>query len=281
MYSKSTENLKLPQWEHSDHPTFLTDMNQAFKKIDDAVGPQGESLAELQNKVSLLSDLSTSQQEDIEQLRNDASDHGVQIANLQGKVAVLPEIKNQIETANANYRVLNEELDVTNERVAQLIGFMLTDKEVSITLSGNRDGRDITVDTYVFRRGALLIVSPSGENLNKIIDWFFNNTSAVDSSERRGLDPTYSFELTATADDTSVMFERLGVPDNSRKTSLINNGILVDGLSNAFGMFRASIDLNDGKLKCAFTLRGNYYVSDFTRATSFIIFNTGGSANGN
>lgn len=138
MYSKSTENLKLPQWEATDHPAFLTDMNQAFDKIDKAVGPQGESLSELQNKVALLSDLSTSQQEDIEQLRNDVSDHGVQIANLQGKVAVLPEIKSQIETANANYRVLDEELDITNEKMRAIFhrNDLIIANAVELTIDG-------------------------------------------------------------------------------------------------------------------------------------------------
>lgn len=34
MYSKETPNYKLPQWVPKDHPDFLTDLNEAFMKLD-------------------------------------------------------------------------------------------------------------------------------------------------------------------------------------------------------------------------------------------------------
>lgn len=190
MYSKSTENLKLPQWEATDHPAFLTDMNQAFDKIDKAVGPQGESLSELQNKVSLLSDLSTSQQEDIEQLRNDVSDHGVQIANLQGKVDVLPEIKNQIETANANYRVLSGGLDAMSTIVADIVR---KQELVKNTASFSID--DISFSMQ--RLGNIICCYINNDNLSKYsaVATIGNNTKKI------------------TGDDSRQYFDRLGISD--------------------------------------------------------------------
>lgn len=35
---EATPNLGLPQWEGGDHPEWLTDMNPAFKKIDESIG---------------------------------------------------------------------------------------------------------------------------------------------------------------------------------------------------------------------------------------------------
>lgn len=190
MYSKSTENLKLPQWEATDHPAFLTDMNQAFDKIDKAVGPQGESLSELQNKVSLLSDLSTSQQEDIEQLRNDVSDHGVQIANLQGKVDVLPEIKNQIETANAKYRVLSGGLDDTNIVVADIVR-----KQELIKNAASFSIDDISFSMQ--RLGNIIYCYINNDNLSK-----YSAVAAIGNNTKK-----------ITGDDSRQYFDRLGISD--------------------------------------------------------------------
>lgn len=43
-YTKSTVNLKLPQWEENDYPTWLTDVNQAFSNIDTNAGDQKASI---------------------------------------------------------------------------------------------------------------------------------------------------------------------------------------------------------------------------------------------
>lgn len=190
MYSKSTENLKLPQWEATDHPAFLTDMNQAFDKIDKAVGPQGESLTELQNKVSLLSDLSTSQQEDIEQLRNDVSDHGVKITNLQSKVDVLPEIKNQIETANANYRVLSKGLDATNVVLADVVRKQeLKENAVNFSIDG--------VDFLLSRLGITIYAHIDNENLLK-----YSSATSVGNNIKK-----------IVGDEAKSIFARLGIGD--------------------------------------------------------------------
>lgn len=279
MYSKSTENLKLPQWEHTDHPAFLTDMNQAFKKIDDAVGPQGESLAELQNKVSLLSDLSTSQQEDIEQLRNDVSDHGVQIANLQGNVAVLPEIKNQIETANANYRVMHSVLDRTNDRVLELARFALSRRSATIKFSGNKDGRDININISISRNGTLLILEPTTDNIKEIIHWFYNSVTGPDIAEPIALSPTESIIIRASAEDTNNMFDILEVPVNSRKTYGIGSGVVIDGIGVAFGTY--STWRSNGALVLQFVFNGNREVSMYSNCTAFLQFELEGSVNGN
>lgn len=279
MYSKSTENLKLPQWEATDHPAFLTDMNQAFDKIDNAVGPQGASLVELQNKVSLLSDLSTSQQEDIEQLRNDVSDHGVQITNLQSKVDVLPEIKNQIETANANYRVVHAALDETDGRVLELAQFALSRKSATIEFSGNKDGRDITIPISISRNGTLLILEPSTDNIRDIIHWFYNSTTDTDHAEPMALPPTEAIIIRASVEDTNNMFDILGVPFDSRKTYGIISGHVIDGTGITFGAY--SIWISSGALVLQFVFNGNREVAMYSYCTAFLQFEMEGNVNGN
>lgn len=64
MFSKETKNLGLPQWQPKDHPDFLTDMNEAFEKIDggiteakendDLVKATAEAVDTLNEKVASL-----------------------------------------------------------------------------------------------------------------------------------------------------------------------------------------------------------------------------------
>lgn len=49
MYSNETPTLKLPQYTVDDHPDFLTDINRAFIKIDNAVTEIMEEIKKLNN----------------------------------------------------------------------------------------------------------------------------------------------------------------------------------------------------------------------------------------
>lgn len=52
MTSRKTQNLELPQWELNDHPDFLTEMNEAYRKIDGAITSLQEEVEELNNRLS-------------------------------------------------------------------------------------------------------------------------------------------------------------------------------------------------------------------------------------
>lgn len=74
MFSRETEHYGLPQYQSSDFPSILGDINGAFKKIDDtmydlsqqgsgsaeAVTQLQEDVAELKTKVEALETLTTS-----------------------------------------------------------------------------------------------------------------------------------------------------------------------------------------------------------------------------
>lgn len=49
-----TNNLGLPQFTPNDHPDFLTDINDAFRKIDKAIGDCRNKNAELQELINAL-----------------------------------------------------------------------------------------------------------------------------------------------------------------------------------------------------------------------------------
>jgi hypothetical protein len=52
--SNLTPNLNLPQWLDSDKPTWLGDVNSAFKKLDDANGNLVGQVAVLQSRCTSL-----------------------------------------------------------------------------------------------------------------------------------------------------------------------------------------------------------------------------------
>lgn len=54
MYTKTTPNLKLPQWGFNQHPDFVTDFNEAFQTIDKAYGEQGAVTEEMKENISTL-----------------------------------------------------------------------------------------------------------------------------------------------------------------------------------------------------------------------------------
>lgn len=49
-----TPNLKLPIFEPCDHPDFLTDFNEAFRRIDDNAYEVQKKLAQFELRVSTL-----------------------------------------------------------------------------------------------------------------------------------------------------------------------------------------------------------------------------------
>lgn len=49
-----TPNLKLPIFEPNDHPDFLTDFNDAFKRIDEVIGETKEILKQHKTKIEQL-----------------------------------------------------------------------------------------------------------------------------------------------------------------------------------------------------------------------------------
>lgn len=73
MFEKSTPNLGLPQWSPKDHPDFLTDMNNAFKVLDERVHAEDESadaIAQLVEKVNKLTEDLTAVTADVELLKD-------------------------------------------------------------------------------------------------------------------------------------------------------------------------------------------------------------------
>lgn len=94
-YSATTGKLGLPQWVKGtkDHPDFLTDMNQAFEKIDGFAERTDNTVDGLPEQVNELAALVESMQEDV-------GEHTTELASLDVRTGVL-----ETETDNLGVRV--------------------------------------------------------------------------------------------------------------------------------------------------------------------------------
>lgn len=135
MFSKETETMGLPQWQPKDHPDFLTDMNEAFSKIDnefsklDLATPekidevaketeqnskdidilknrteqQKDSIDQLADNVSTLADSSAEHTKDIADnaasisaLESETNDNKLQITAVKGQITQLNDLIMQV-----------------------------------------------------------------------------------------------------------------------------------------------------------------------------------------
>lgn len=87
-YSAQTEKLRLPQWVQGskDHPDFLTDVNQAFEKIDGFAQGIGNTVDGLPEQVEEVATILQSVQEDVGEHTKELARQGVRIAVLENDV---------------------------------------------------------------------------------------------------------------------------------------------------------------------------------------------------
>lgn len=95
----ATPKLELPQWEPTDHPDFLTDINTAFQKIDENAGATEESveeIAEIRDNVSNLQALTQSLNEDSQEMLGEIAAINVALGNLRTETDKVEPIRAQV-----------------------------------------------------------------------------------------------------------------------------------------------------------------------------------------
>lgn len=93
----ATPNLGLPQWSPTDHPDFLTDINQAFKDIDKNAGDVGEEIKDVPKQISDLQALTQSLNEDSQQMVGEIAAINVALGNLRGETDKIEPIETQVQ----------------------------------------------------------------------------------------------------------------------------------------------------------------------------------------
>lgn len=120
-YTDSTANLKLPQWQENDYPSWLNDVNSAFRSIDQKAGEQDSSIQQALSEVSDARTLATKASNDV--------------TSLSGEVnSVKNDVSEVRELASAASTTANSAMDVaeiaqdTAEEVAGRTANIITDQ---------------------------------------------------------------------------------------------------------------------------------------------------------
>lgn len=159
-YSANTGKLGLPQWVKGtkDHPDFLTDMNQAFEKIDRFAERTDNTVDGLPEQVDELAALVESMQEDV-------GEHTTELASLGVRVGILESKQNTTETSIEN---INERLGTALDSINALL---LTDAQLGVMVNTIQDtitieGVDLTVN--LSRNGLLVGIWIDARDLMKL-----------------------------------------------------------------------------------------------------------------
>lgn len=163
-YSAQTEKLRLPQWVKGskDHPDFLTDVNQAFEKIDGFAQGIDNTVDGLPEQVEEVSTILQSVQEDVVEHTEELARHGVQIGILQSGMGDAARLATRVSALEDGEREQNDEIAMIKE-TARIASVTIDSFEATFN---DDDGNIFTM--WVSRTGLYIVAFPTSETLAKL-----------------------------------------------------------------------------------------------------------------
>lgn len=138
MYSKETPNLKLPQWQPLDHPDFLTDFNESFKKLDEL----GQVIPDNEKQQEQIDNL-TQQIVDLTEVIKELEDR---IDNMSD-VEVILQMKEDIDRLKAEVTALTEKNATQDTSIGEITAHLtIIDSDIS-TIKQRLDDYKETIDS--------------------------------------------------------------------------------------------------------------------------------------
>lgn len=112
-YSAQTEKLRLPQWVtgSKDHPDFLTDVNQAFEKIDGFAQGIDNTVDGLPEQVEEVATILQSVQEDVGEHTEELARQGVMIGILETGMAEVNGLDSRVAALEDGQRAQDEAIN--------------------------------------------------------------------------------------------------------------------------------------------------------------------------
>lgn len=146
MYSEQTKLLGLPQWQPKDHPDFLTDMNEAYRKIDS----QFQGLDGLSAKaVADMNERLTTAEAQMDVIKVEVQSNTELVAELQTKVTTLSgeveKLDQEVETFALQTDILDKKIDAEVEARTK------ADEQIHIEIEANEariDSLESTAEDY-------------------------------------------------------------------------------------------------------------------------------------
>lgn len=138
MYNKETPNLGLPQWQPLDHPDFLTDFNEAFKKIDEL----GKVIPDNEKQQEQIDNLTT-QIVDLTEIIKELED---KIDNMSD-VEVILQMKEDIDNLKAEVIALTEKNATQDTSIGEITAHLtIIDSDIT-TIKQRLDEYKATIDS--------------------------------------------------------------------------------------------------------------------------------------
>lgn len=112
-YSAQTEKLRLPQWVQGskDHPDFLTDVNQAFEKIDVFAQGIDNTVDGLPEQVEEIATILNSVQEDVGEHTEELARQGVRIGIVENGLAEVNGLDSRVAALEDGQSEQDEKID--------------------------------------------------------------------------------------------------------------------------------------------------------------------------
>lgn len=150
-YSAQTEKLRLPQWVQGskDHPDFLTDVNQAFEKIDGFAQGIDNTVDGLPEQVEEVATILQSVQEDVGEHTEELARQGVRIGILETGMAEVNGLGSRVAAIEDGQREQDEEIDAiieTNHDFYAWHDIVLPEISYPIELSNNSGTETLKIE---------------------------------------------------------------------------------------------------------------------------------------
>lgn len=147
-FTNQTTNLGLPQWQDTDEPTWLVDMNNAFAEIDKFAGNQDTKNDTVNAKIKDISDAQTIAGQNITKLQTDVSENTTQLTQLQAQQNIntrhISELQDKIDETNSTVTQLSDTVlqnnntltDSLEQQSAKLASLENTQQEQGTDIAG-------------------------------------------------------------------------------------------------------------------------------------------------
>lgn len=147
-FTNQTTNLGLPQWQDTDEPTWLVDMNNAFAEIDKFAGNQDTKNDTVNAQIKDISDAQTIAGQNITKLQTDVSENTTQLTQLQAQQNIntrhISELQDKIDETNSTVTQLSDTVlqnnntltDSLEQQSAKLASLENTQQEQGTDIAG-------------------------------------------------------------------------------------------------------------------------------------------------
>lgn len=229
-YSAQTEKLRLPQWVQGskDHPDFLTDVNQAFEKIDGFAQGISNTVDGLPEQVEEVATILQSVQEDVGEHTEELARQGVRITVLENDVNSTNGLAQRVAELESGQRGQDENISYLHDHIEDWNDAKASIETIIFSDTSNSNSVTASVVAVI---GNLVRVSLNLDDVKSLDKGAYELSASEDSTRKfltsLGIKITENLELTGS---TAGIFVNPGGILFATMTTYYKNGTLTMGV---------------------------------------------------